>query len=262
MRRLTLILSDLYLPAEAPALSEHSEFVALPNFEWLLRFAQARSIRDWRLELAAQSGDDMLEDVAPAHFAAFERVPADRMTTSWFATPVHLEARLDHVRLPQRGILRLPGDERGAWCEEFARAFGPELVLHDDGPRGFLLTGLDALQVASTDPARILGADIAASLPRGKDVAQLRRLSAEIEMWLHGAALNRERERAGLPRLSALWIWGGGKGVDVVALPRRSDCLIAGEDSWLAALARPSARSPVRGRRISSCPMRRKESSN
>jgi len=245
MRRLTLILSDLYLPGEAPdenaRASEHSEYVALPNFEWLLRFAQSRRVVDWRSALVTQAGEGAVGQMAPAHLAAADRVPRDRITTSWFATPVHLEARLDHVRLAQRGLLRVAADEGRAWCAEFARSFGPDLVLHEDGPRGFLLSGLAAPRVETTDPARMLGADIAASMPRGPDVAPLRRLSAEIEMWLHGAALNLERERARLPRISSLWIWGGGKGADIAALPRRTDCVFAGEDPWLAALSRAQA---------------------
>jgi hypothetical protein len=92
--------------------------------------------------------------------------------------------------------------------------------------------------VISTDPARALGADIAGSLPQGKDSAPLRKLSAEIEMWLHGADLNRARERAGLPRVSSLWLWGGGKGLPPEDISRRADCAYAGEDPWLRALAR------------------------
>jgi hypothetical protein len=239
MRRLTLILSDLYLPEEAGAPSEQSEFIALPNLEWLLRFATGQRIDDWRRALAAQACADVTE-FAPAPFAAAGTVPGD-LATTWFATPVHLEARLDHVRLDQRGILRLAAEERRAWGEEFARAFGPALALHDGGPRGFFLSGLEAREVLAVDPARVLGWDIAASLPRdkgdGRNAVALRKLSAEIEMWLHGAALNYERERARLPRISSLWLWGGGAGRPV-EMPRRADHAYLGEDPWLAALAR------------------------
>jgi hypothetical protein len=250
MRRLTLILSDLYLPGEALAPSDEPDYVALPNLEWLLRFAQGRRVAGWRSVLAEASGNAALAHVAPAHFAAADRIPSERLATSWFAAPVHLEARLDHVRLAQRGLLRIAADERRAWSEEFARSFGPELVLHDDGPRGFLLSGLEAHDVISTDPARVLGADIAESLPRGRDVAPLRRLSAEIEMWLHAAPLNRERERARIPRISSLWVWGGGQGADVSAPPRRDDIEFTGEDSWLAALALAQTGADPHGTRL------------
>jgi hypothetical protein len=238
MRRLTLILSDLYLAHEAGPPSEHSEFVVLPNLEWLLRFARGTAIDDWRQQLAAQTGIALLSQVAPAHFAAHGRIPAERLCTSWFATPVSLEARLDHVRLTPRGLLALTAEERRAWCAAFARTFGPELELHDGGARGFFLSGIEAHQAVTTDPARVLGADIAASLPAGKSVAPLRRLSAEIEMWLHEAPLNRERERARSPRISSLWLWGGGAVVPVPPVARQHDRTFAGEDAWLGALAR------------------------
>lgn len=240
MRRLTLILSDLYLPVdpdpeELAAQSEHAGLVALPEFEASLRFSRGEFIADWRRHLAAEAGGVASSRIAPAPFAAAHLLPAEDRSTAWFATPVHLEARLDHVRLARRGLLRIAADERRAWREEFARSFGPGLVLHDAGARGFLLTGLASSAAESTDPARLLGADIATSLPPGRAE---RRLSAEIEMWLHGAALNRERERAGVPRVTSLWLWGGGPSPHIPAIPRRADVVYAGEDPWLAALSR------------------------
>ena len=244
MRRLTLILSDLYLPEEAGAgeigRGAGTEYLPLPELERLLRFArQTIPIDDWRKLLAGQVGCASLASVAPAHFAARGQVPAGRVHSSWFATPVHLEARLDHVRLDQHGLLRLQVGERLAWCEEFARSFGPELALHDAGARGFFLSGLESQPVSSTDPARMLGADIASSLARGDGAAPLRRLSAEIDMWLHGAALNRERERARAPRISSLWLWGGTRAADdVTEVAPDTQRAYAGDDPWLAALAR------------------------
>src|SRR5690349_11868 len=143
MHRLTLILSDLYLPAEeaeevAAAAGPSSE--TLPALEWLLRFADAREpVVDWRSALASAVG---------------------------YAATVHLHAAMDHVRLDARGLLTLPADERAAWIDSFARAFGPALALHDDGVGGFFLTGLTG-EATTVDPARLLGADIAAGIPRG-----------------------------------------------------------------------------------------------
>src|SRR4030095_13543732 len=60
------------------------------------------------------------------------------------------------------------------------------------------------------DPARILGASISEALPAAADSPALRRLGAEIEMWLHDHAVNRERAGRGQLPISALWLWGGG----------------------------------------------------
>src|SRR5690606_20484882 len=123
----------------------------------------------------------------------------------------------------RQGLLRLDAEQRDACREEFARSFGPELALHDDGARGFLLTGLDAGDVETADPARLLGADIESALPRGPHSSALRKLTSEIEMWLHGATLNRDRARARLAPVSSLWIWGGGRAAAPVGVARRDD---------------------------------------
>src|SRR6266436_4846880 len=64
--------------------------------------------------------------------------------------------------------------------------------------------------VCSSDlePARCAGNDVAEALPRGAAAAPLRRLLAEIEMWLHGQALNEARLRRGEPPVTTLWPWG------------------------------------------------------
>ena len=168
--------------------------------------------------------------------------------TSWLATPVNFEARLDHVRLTPHGLLALAPEDRAAWCAEFAVAFGPELSLHEAGSQAFLLMGLPALTAQSFDPARYLGGDISQGLPVGPDANRLRRLGTEIEMWAHGCALNREREKRRQPLLSALWLWGG-HGFPMADLGNaqpRPSLAFAGEDACLAGLSRlTTGREPV-----------------
>ena len=207
MRRLTLILSDLYLPEEAMA-GEVPQTQQLPALEWLLRFASPPlRIRDWRRWLLQQLGSDLAEHRIAAVSAA-GTLSASGLESAWLATPVALEARLDHVRLAERGLLSLDAAERMSVCTEFNRVFGPQHSLSECGERAFLLGGVAPLVASVADPARYLGAQIGPALA-GADASELRRLSAEIEMWLHGSALNRERERLGRRPISALWLWGG-----------------------------------------------------
>lgn len=216
MRRLTLILSDLYLPAEAFAGpgGRGAAFPAaldLPHLDWLLRFAErVEGVEDWRSWLSSQLGSFDLAHMPVAQACAQGLLPASLSTNVWLATPVHLEARIDHVRLADRGLLRLNADERDTWRQDFARVFGPQFALHDAGERCFLLSGASAARVASVDPARLLDADIGRALPMGPSAGELRRLGTEIEMWLHGAPANAARERRRERRVSALWLWGGG----------------------------------------------------
>jgi hypothetical protein len=240
MRRLTLILSDLYLPAEA-AESAPPEALDLPNLDWLLCFASAREpIGDWRSWLARELGAAQFAALPPAHAVAAHRLGNDRASGAWLATPVRLEVRIDHVRLADRGVISLAPAQRAELVQEFARHFGPECALHEAGPRGFLLTGARAERARTVDPARLLDADLGAAIPSGADSGQLRRLAAEIEMWLHRSPINAALEGARRPRVSALWLWGGGSAGPEA---RRPDGLVEGryvfhgEDPWLAACA-------------------------
>lgn len=235
MRRLTVILSDLYLSTDSIT-DGIPRTHALPSLDGLLRFARGERIGDWRRWLLAQSGE-------PAGGFRFATVAADvgvrDAPTAWIATPVHLEARLDHVRLVDRGLLRVDPVESEAWCAEFARVFGPQYALHPGGERAFLLSGLPPSAVYVPDPARCLGGEIGPALP-GRDAPELRRLWTEIEMWLHAAATNAARERAGRRRLSALWLWGnetGASGATTVDGAFRFD----GSDPLIRALQRRSA---------------------
>jgi hypothetical protein len=247
MRRLTLILSDLYLPEEAVRGSAFPAALDLPHLDWLLRFAShAQRIDDWRRWLSADLGATPLAGLSAAQVCSLGRLPMTEAGRAWLATPVHLEARLDHVRLADRGLLRLGADERPAWMSEFARSFGPEYALHDAGERGFLLSGASAIRAASVDPARLLDADIGRALPSGPAAGELRRLGTEIEMWLHAAAPNLARERARQRRVSALWLWGGG--VAEVHMPTAATLPLEGvrtygSDPYLSALG--AAVSPV-----------------
>ena len=180
----------------------------LPDLEWLLRFADSpERIGDWRQWLLAQTVPG-LENLPVASISAYGRIDGRDLESTWLATPVALEARLDHVRLLDRGLLRLDESERASCCEEFARVFGPQYLLHDGGERAFFLSGLPAAGVARRGSRR--GCSVRKSVRRcpRREAGEMRRLWAEIEMWLQGAAFNSARERAGKRRVSALWLWG------------------------------------------------------
>jgi hypothetical protein len=235
MQRLTLILSDLYLPEDGVS-GGFPQTDELPALSRLLRFADGpEHIGDWRRWLLGRVGGQLAEIPLPK-ICAYGLISVAELETAWLATPVALEARLDHVRMVDRGLLYLEVHERAAWCGEFNRVFGPAFALHDGGERGFFLSGLTA-STPIADPARLLGDEIGPALP-GADVPELRRLWAEIEMWLHGSALNDARERAGRRRLSALWLWGRNTGSrDLPGIDER-DVEFYGGDPLISGLSR------------------------
>jgi hypothetical protein len=137
----------------------------------------------------------------------------------WMATPVHLIAGLASVHLDPHGILRPAADELTRLAEDFARTFqDPGLqLLPLEGE--FLLLGPELPPAQTPEPARALGDSVAEALPKGPGAAPLRRLGTEIEMWLHGHAVNDARAGRGAPLISGLWLWGAGPANEVQARP-------------------------------------------
>jgi hypothetical protein len=56
-------------------------------------------------------------------------------------------------------------------------------------------------------------------LPRGADASAWRARMNEVQMLLHGHAVNEERESAGKVPINSVWLWGGGKLSDAVSAP-------------------------------------------
>ena len=203
--------------------------------DWRLALLRGELRRELRAELPAA-----LAALTPAAVAARSVGAAER--GSWLAAAVHLQAGLDRVHLPARGLLRLDDLE----IQRFAAAFnaelgGPDLRLQALPGGAAVLSGLDAPAAITQDPANVLGADVRGAVPRGVEAAPLRALSGEIEMWLHEHPLNLERQRRGELPVSSFWLWGGGEGAAADAAASaslRAVCSFGGSDPWLRALAR------------------------
>jgi len=199
-----MVITDCYLAGErAPAPAS----APLPGLEHIARFGERGVLTDgWRAYLARRVGCGALATAAPAAVAA--AVLGREWSTrpgSWLACPVHLSASHSQVHLDHRGLLRLGAAVQARLCRGFADAFrGAELTLAALPSGGFLLQAPQLPALASADPERCAGGEIAAALPQGKPAAGLRRLWAEIEMWLHAQPLAGE----GAP--NALWLWGAG----------------------------------------------------
>ncbi len=208
--RLTLVLADVFVPASA---SPADAVSPQPMLERLLRFASAARLGvDWRSWVATQWA------VAAA--------------TRWRATPVVLEARLDHVRLTERGVVLLDDARAEELVAQFAATFGPEWRLERSARGDFNLLGgaLDHTATATTDPATLLGGDVRAGLAHGGSARAVRALSAEIEMWMHGKSTVSGGAARGFAGVSSLWLWHAR---DLGALERGpvGDCM-----TWLRAL--------------------------
>lgn len=157
---------------------------------------------------------------------------------AWMATPVHLVAGLTSVHVDRRSILRLDANDQSALAADFQRVFhdsGFELRPLDSGD--FLVLGPHMPVAETLEPARSMGASIADAQRADAANPALRRLGAEIEMWLHDHAVNGARGRRGEPPVTGLWLWGGGPAGNVVAGERaRSSDIAFGRDAYLQGL--------------------------
>jgi single-stranded-DNA-specific exonuclease len=167
----------------------------------------------------------------------------------WLATPLHLVAGLDTLHLPRDGILSLAEHERAALAQDFDATLGGDgLSMQAVDGDALLLRGLDPGEVVTSEPATCLGADLVRAQPAGPGAMRLRRLMAEIEMWLHEHPVNRRREREGQKAVRSLWLWGGEARVAVaVGCVTRGDRpagrvrRIHSADAWVRAAARLAA---------------------
>jgi hypothetical protein len=259
VRELVIVISDLYLDSDEIGGSSTAGVTGvLPGFEHAGRFGQGSAIEGgWRAWLAKWLGRADLVNVAPAVVAATGAgvspdARAADPSTVWIATPVHLIAGLTRLHLDRRSLLRLSAAELAGLASSFQRTFGDtELRLKPMASADFLLQGPATLNGVTTEPARALVDRLEGALPTGSNAAALKRLGAELEMWLHGHPLNDARRQHGELAVTSLWLWGGGRvgshelheltaaREDVLAPDRSRQApaeLAFGTDSYLAGL--------------------------
>ena len=263
MREIVIVIRDLYLEPEraggplvgrmAPQLGAASlssgfdagdgtgaDAAALAH---LTRFGDKATLDEgWRDWVARWAGLPELaaQPAASVAAASLEEVPPAGAV--WLATPLHLVAGLTSLHFDRRSLLRLAPAELEALAADFRVVFrGSGFDLRPLAGGELLLTGTEASALSiTTEPARLPLASIAAALPAGAGAPALRRLGAEIEMWLHGHAINDARLRRGEPPIGTLWVWGGGPAArSPAAAPRRSIEQVAfGSDPYVGGLWR------------------------
>lgn len=211
MREIAVVISDLYLPRAADAPST-TVVAALPGLAEAARFGQKGTVAGgWRTWLPRWMDRDDLARAAPAAVAAAASPRAFSAGSVWIATPIHLIAGLTNLHLDYRGLLRLPAQDLASLAQDFTNTFGSEdFSLEVLEPGQFLLHSSRSLSATATEPSRVLAHQLEASLPDGPDAPILKRLGAELEMWLHSHPVNEERARRGELPVSTLWPWGGG----------------------------------------------------
>jgi hypothetical protein len=206
-----------------------------PLLEELLARADAfRPLSDWRADafrLVAPQAASMPAVAAAALFAECGAVDAGWVC---LATPVRYAVEMANVRMAQDGILSVTRADAQLLAQDFNRVWKDSGIRLMAGGSARLYCIFDqALEAATRDPEDVLERHIEEYLPSGPDGARLRLLMSEIEMWLFEHGVNGSRGPSGLPRISGLWLWGGGS---PLAASHGVDGFFAGVDVFFGAL--------------------------
>jgi hypothetical protein len=200
----------------------------------LARADASKPVSDWRADafrIIAPQG--VLPAIAPAAL----RADGGAADAAWacLATPVHYVAEMTSVRLSEDGILSMKPAAAATLAADFNRVWNGSGVRLLAGKSSSLYCIFDQLlNVTTRDPQDVLDRHIEEYLPTGADAPRLRQLMSELEMWLFEHGENSARATTSLPRISGLWLWGGG--APLASLPTVQGWA-AGDDVYFSALS-------------------------
>jgi len=242
-----IAMPALRLPEAAPGQDARAGAPELPGLTQLLRHGRRSHIAaDWRSGVMAALGG-AVATVAPVAVAAHAVPHIARDAPVCFVSAVHVIAGISRMHLSPEGALRPGLQESEVWRNAFNAEFGgTDLHLHAAAPGAhWLLTAPFAHAAQDAEPALLAGEALERAPAANAAQRDLRRLGAEVEMWLAAHPLNRQRELRREAPVTALWCWGGARAVTLPALraPRRLLSATA-EDAWLAGLAAYVQRQP------------------
>lgn len=243
-----LLVSDLFWPDRD--FSEIYRELGAPAMEQLLgkgrrRHTDAESVEAW---LCEQFGVERQQDwpVAPYCLLADGGEPGAHQ---WLrADPVHLRLEGGRLVLADSGAFSISQQEAESLSDSLNAHFSADgLTFYPLRPDRWYLR-LEAAPALETTPLpQAAGRSIDALLPRGADSACWRTRLNDIQMLLHGHAVNEERESAGKLPVNSVWPWGGGRLHEGVSAPFNTlwshDPFAAG----LAQAARVAARNLPEG---------------
>jgi len=198
---------DLFWPDAARAHETRGD--RLPALEALVARGRRTIGRSPGLEawLLARWG---LADAGPAPYALLGD-GGDPGEAWWLcAEPCHMRVNLDHLVPLDATHFDLARAEADALVESLNRHF-------DAAGLGFVPLRPERWYVRSAEPLDAAAPPLAAARgqrldsPAGRGNAPFNALTNEIQMVLHGHAVNEAREDRGAPPINAVWLWGGGR---------------------------------------------------
>jgi hypothetical protein len=128
------------------------------------------------------------------------------------ADPVHLSLDQDRLVLASAAGLDITPDETNRLVAEIMEVYAADgWLLKAPHPERWYLKPARIPDMTTTPLSQVAGKDVRAFLPRGTDGKRWHTIMNEVQILLHAAAVNSERERQGKLPINSLWFWGGGR---------------------------------------------------
>ncbi|MFH1045058.1 MAG: phosphoglycerate mutase [Pseudomonadota bacterium] len=128
------------------------------------------------------------------------------------ADPVHLKLEGGRMVLADSGTFSIAQQEAESFTDSLnAHFFADGLTFYPLRPDRWYLRSATAPALETTELAAAAGRSIDSLLPRGGDAQTWRTRLNDVQMLLHGHAVNEARENAGQAPINSVWLWGGGK---------------------------------------------------
>ena len=192
--------------------SEIPECKALDTFLSRARITQdgPREVERGLFELFGINTD---KEPDPPVAAITRLMEVDERDPSWWlrADPVYVQADRSGLVMLAHEELQLTQQEADVIVAEINQHFSEEgwqlLALC---PSRWYLRSEQEQHIVTTPLAQVMGRDIHAYLPQGKDASYWHGVINELQMLLHGSRVNTAREENDCLPINSLWLWGGG----------------------------------------------------
>lgn len=205
---------DIYRGLEVPALER---LLARGRRHGAADAAEAESAEAW---LCQRFAVDKQSDWPAAPYCLLAD-GGDPGKYHWLrADPVHLKLEGGRLVLAASGVFSISQQEAESLADSLNAHFaGDGMVFYPLRPDRWYLRVEQVPALETTPLAQATGRSIDSLLPRGADAPAWRARLNEMQMLLHGHAVNEARESAGALPINSVWLWGGGSSVEAAARP-------------------------------------------
>jgi hypothetical protein len=250
-KSLTLLIPGLFgFPADAPLAAPQAP-PPLPALETLLARADRLPAPppDYESLIFGQFGIGATEDADLPVAAVTRALDLGVIDKGWWlrADPVHLRAERDRLILFDTQAVSLRQEEAERLAAEVGEAYSADgWLLKAPRPGRWYLRPARAPRIRTTPLPQVVGKDIHPYLPQGRDAKAWHTVLNEVQILLHTASVNTERERRGELPINSLWFWGGGRLPSIAPVEWAQ---VHGDEPLCLALARlsevPSGAAPA-----------------